>query len=227
LATSKAANPTAREDLAKIEKNSSSGAEESAAILEQKRIAAANQQKQAAQQASAASQPLSPNLQSAGAAAAKFAAAMQTAADATERAAKASDGLHLPAPSSSTSIGFGGGGATPPVTPSSGGYSFGGVVPQYFDSGGLAKGIDTIAAQLAPGERVIDQRNSAKFFSQLQSISAGVDPTASRGTSGDTFNFGDINVNGAGNPKTTAREVINAIRREQRRGSGYPVNQSS
>jgi hypothetical protein len=101
------------------------------------------------------------------------------------------------------------------------------VVPQYFDAGGLNKGVDTSLAILAPGERVIDQTNSAKFFSQLQAIGAGYDPKSRSGHGGDNFNFGDININGAGNPKQTAREVINAIRREQRRGSGYPVNQSN
>ncbi len=131
----------------------------------------------------------------------------QTAAAAAERLRSAASGIG--APSSSSSSG----------NPKS--YSTGGIVPlQYFDSGGAAKGIDTMPAMLAPHEVVMNQDASSRFFSQLQAMNAGINPQVQRTQSGDTYQIGDININGAGNPKDTAREVINQIRREQRRGSG-------
>ena len=73
---------------------------------------------------------------------------------------------------------------------------------------------------LSAGETVTNARSSRRFFSQLQAMNAGQTPVY-RNDGGDTFNtnVGDINVSGAGNPQQTAREVMKAIRREERRGS--------
>ncbi len=92
----------------------------------------------------------------------------------------------------------------------------------YFAAGGTARGTDTQMAMLSAGERVTDAKNSRRFFSQLQAIGAGQQPVY-RNAGGDTYNtnVGGINVNDkSGQPQQTAREVMRAIKREQRRGSG-------
>lgn len=91
--------------------------------------------------------------------------------------------------------------------------AFGG---RFFAKGG--RGIDTIPAMLSPGEFVVNAASSGKFFTQLQAMNAGQTPVF-RGDGGTTINVGDIKIDGAQNPKIVGREVINAIRREQRRGS--------
>lgn len=100
-------------------------------------------------------------------------------------------------------------------------YQSGGFV-NYFANGGEAKGTDTIPAMLSPGEFVVNASSTRRFFSQLQAINAGVRPVfrEAGGPVGDTFNIGDIIVNGSSDSKQTAREVMSAIRREQRRGTG-------
>ncbi len=89
----------------------------------------------------------------------------------------------------------------------------------YFANGG--RGTDTIPAMLSAGEHVTNARSSQRFFSQLQAMNAGQQPVF-RNDGGDTYNtnVGDINVSGAGKPAVVAREVMKAIRREERRGSG-------
>lgn len=88
-----------------------------------------------------------------------------------------------------------------------------------FALGGVAHGTDSINAMLSPGETVVPNKPSAKFFPELQAIRAGVQP-APRTFGGDTnINIGDINVNGVGSPEATARQVVNRIRREERRGT--------
>jgi hypothetical protein len=89
----------------------------------------------------------------------------------------------------------------------------------YFANGG--QGTDVINAMLSKGETVTNAKSSRRFFSQLQAINAGQNPVY-RSEGGDTFNttVGDINVSGGGNPQQAAREVMKAIRREERRGSG-------
>jgi hypothetical protein len=96
------------------------------------------------------------------------------------------------------------------------------VLPSYFNDGGsaAAKGTDTVPAMLAPREFVVNQAGTARFFSQLQAINAGVAPQTARSQSGDTYQIGDININESGSPRATAREVSNAIYRQQRRGAG-------
>jgi hypothetical protein len=89
----------------------------------------------------------------------------------------------------------------------------------YFAHGG--QGTDTIPAMLSAGEHITNARSSRRFFSQLQAINAGQTPVF-RSEGGDTYNttVGDINVSGAGSPQVVARDVMRAIRREERRGSG-------
>lgn len=96
------------------------------------------------------------------------------------------------------------------------GYSEGGYV--HLAAGGFAKGTDTVPAMLTKGEMVINAQSTRRFLPQLQAINAGIQP-AFRG--GDTFNqtVGDIVINADPNPRVTAREVAEAIRREQRRGT--------
>jgi len=168
--------------------------------------------------AATAAESMKTSFNSSVSATAQIASNMRAAQSAAEAAARASNAIDA------------GGSAARPETAALGGmiqrFSTGGVVqaqPQfhYFNSGGAAKGTDTIPAMLSQHEQVINARSSQKFFSQLQAINAGAQPSFnSPNRSGDTINIGDINVNGANDPKATAREVINLIRREQRRGTG-------
>lgn len=121
------------------------------------------------------------------------------------------------------SKGIGTGGSSGEVTKALGGlignYATGGYL-NYFNSGGQAKGTDTVPAMLTPGETVINAQSSRKFFSQLQAIQAGSQPIyRQQGGSVTNISVGDINVNGSGSPKTTARAVMDEIRREQRRNT--------
>lgn len=97
--------------------------------------------------------------------------------------------------------------------------AFGGSI--YLAGGGTARGTDTVSAMLSPGEFVVNSKSAGKFYSQLQAINAGHAPAFRQdgGTVNNT-SVGDIVVNGAGRPETTAREVMRHIRRETRRGSG-------
>ena len=89
----------------------------------------------------------------------------------------------------------------------------------YFAHGG--QGTDTIPAMLSAGEHITNARSSRRFFSQLQAMNAGQTPVF-KSEGGDTYNtnVGDINVSGTGSPQVVARDVMRAIRREERRGSG-------
>ena len=101
-----------------------------------------------------------------------------------------------------------------PLTESMGGHI------RRFASGGYARGVDQIPAMLAAGEHVTNSRSSRRFFSQLQAINAGQQP-AYRQSGGSVTNIGDVSitVKDSGSPQATAREVMQAIRRESRRGS--------
>jgi hypothetical protein len=103
-------------------------------------------------------------------------------------------------------------------------FETGGFVPKYLDAGGFAaRGTDTVPAMLTPGEFVVNRDSTSKFFSQIKAINAGHDPTP-RGPAIDQsqHNIGDVsfNISGAQGPQATGREIIQMIRREQRRGSG-------
>jgi len=90
---------------------------------------------------------------------------------------------------------------------------------QYFDRGGRARGTDTISAMLSPGEFVVNPRSTRRFYSQLLAMNAGITPAFRPHGDSSTVTVGDININGASQPRETAREVIQAIRREFRRGT--------
>ncbi len=106
------------------------------------------------------------------------------------------------------------------IKPAAATAAYHGGVMQHFAAGGLARGQDRIPAMLSAGERVTDAKNSRRFFSQLQSIGAGVQPVY-RESGGAVTNIGDVSINirESSSPKQTAREVMSAIRRESRRGS--------
>lgn len=95
--------------------------------------------------------------------------------------------------------------------------AFGG--PAYLAAGG--RGIDKVPAMLAAGEVVMNQRASRNFFTQLQAMNAGMRPVY-RDAGGEITSIGDVSitVNESSSPRATAREVMNAFRREQRRRTG-------
>jgi TP901 family phage tail tape measure protein len=97
-----------------------------------------------------------------------------------------------------------------------------GGVARYLASGGAARGTDRIAAMLSKGEFVVNAKSSRQFYSQLSAMNAGMKPVF-RESGGTVTNIGDtmtVNVTEATNAQATAREVMNRIRREKRRGSG-------
>lgn len=87
---------------------------------------------------------------------------------------------------------------------------------RYLAAGG--RGLDRVPAMLDPREFVVNARSAQRFASQLSAINAGVNPVF-RQNGGPTFNVGDINIQESSSPRQTAREVVQALRREQRRGS--------
>jgi len=103
------------------------------------------------------------------------------------------------------------------------GYAHGGTA-RYLAAGG-PKGTDTIPAMLSPGEFIMSARASRRFSAQLTAMNAGVRPVF-RSEGGVTTNVGDISFNGGiniGGGKSadgTARQLMGAIRRELRRGTG-------
>ena len=92
----------------------------------------------------------------------------------------------------------------------------------YADSGAYAaRGRDTIAAMLSPGEMVMNQRAAMTFGPQLQSMNAGCNPNY-HSHGGSVTNVGDVTVNfshGGTVSQSTGRDVAQAIKRELRRGS--------
>ncbi|HEX3657050.1 MAG TPA: phage tail tape measure protein [Pirellulales bacterium] len=100
------------------------------------------------------------------------------------------------------------------------GYSTGGLA--YLAAGGFPggpKGTDTVPAWLSPNEYVVRAGPAQRFFSQLQAMNAGRAPEY-RADGGDThyhnYDVGGIHVHETKNPKATAREVLNAQKRQQR-----------
>lgn len=98
--------------------------------------------------------------------------------------------------------------------------AFGANIASYFNSGGLARGVDTVPAMLAHGESVINARSTSKFFSQIQAMNAGQQPVF-RAANGGVTNVGDINVTvqGQSNSSATGRAIASELRRELRRGT--------
>lgn len=98
--------------------------------------------------------------------------------------------------------------------------AFGGMI-RHFATGGFAhSGTDTIPAMLSQGEMVINAASTSRFLPQLQAINAGIQPSFNTtNNSGDTINVGDINIHADPNPKATAQEVYDILRRAARRGT--------
>jgi len=94
---------------------------------------------------------------------------------------------------------------------------FGGLM---FNNGGTARGVDTIPAMLSPGESVITPQATSRFFSQIQAMNAGQEPTF-RAQNGGTTTIGDISVNvqGGDTGVATARTIAQELRRQARRGN--------
>lgn len=104
-----------------------------------------------------------------------------------------------------------------------GGKAIGGLMHKmkFFESGGAARGTDTIPSMLSEGEFVVAAKNARRFLPELQAINAGMEPTfESSGGATYNTNVGDIIINESKGPRQTGREVMRLIRREQRRGSG-------
>ena len=89
----------------------------------------------------------------------------------------------------------------------------------YFAAGGQARGTDTVPAMLTPGEFVMNAASTRKFYSQLTAMNADKPIYRAEGGPVSNVNVGGITVNASPNPQQTAREVMNLIRRETRRGS--------
>lgn len=94
----------------------------------------------------------------------------------------------------------------------------GGVV--YRAGGGTARGTDRIPAMLSEGEFVVNARSARQFYSQLTAINAGVQPVY-RDNGGSVYNtnVGDIIVNESKTPEMTAKQIVDKIKRAQRRGA--------
>ena len=99
-------------------------------------------------------------------------------------------------------------------------YANGGLVRYMAGGGFVPKGTDTVPAMLSPNEFIVPAGPTKKFYSQLQSIRAGVQPDykAGGGVVNNTHNYGDVHVHESSNPRATAREVSQAQRRQQRLG---------
>ena len=89
-----------------------------------------------------------------------------------------------------------------------------------FASGGQYT--DTVNAQLSPGEYVVNAGAARQWYSQLQGINAGQRPTL--GNVDNSFNVGDIHVNGGATNEKTASAMLDALKRAQRRGTGRNLN---
>lgn len=93
--------------------------------------------------------------------------------------------------------------------------------PVYRAGGGAipnTRGVDTRMVGMQPGEFVMNQKSSNRFFSQLQAMNAGQMPQF-REHGGAVTNVGDINVsiNGANPESISGRDIATSLRRELRR----------
>jgi len=91
--------------------------------------------------------------------------------------------------------------------------------PAIHRAAGGPVGTDTVPAWLSPGEFVVNATSARRFASQLVAMNSGTPVYRDSGGIVNTT-IGDIVVNAAPRPMQTGREVLTAIRRELRRGSG-------
>lgn len=98
--------------------------------------------------------------------------------------------------------------------------AFGGMI-RYFNKGGFApRGTDTVPAMLSPGEFVVNAKSTRKFYSQLQSMNAGVQPKFLQdGGPVTNISIGDVNVSASDTRSgdVTGRQIATSLKRELRR----------
>jgi hypothetical protein len=97
----------------------------------------------------------------------------------------------------------------------------GGPMSRHFANGGtVGRGQDKIGAYLSKGETVVNSKQSARFFSELNAMNQGSQPVF-REQGGPVTNVGDVNVtvNGGDSSQQTVREIGRALRREVKRGN--------
>jgi len=96
-----------------------------------------------------------------------------------------------------------------------------GVVQGFASGGFVSRGTDTIPAMLSKGEFVVNARSTRKFFSEIQSLNAGVRPSFRQngGPVSTSITIGDIIVSGADSPRATGREVLRELKRESRKNT--------
>jgi TP901 family phage tail tape measure protein len=113
-----------------------------------------------------------------------------------------------------------GGGTTAAPAATQPAQASGGMMWSHFDTGGTARGRDTIHAMLSPGEMVINEHSARRFGAQLTAMNAGSRPNY-HSHGGSVTNVGDINVHVAGGNSAsgTGRQIAAELRRELRRGS--------
>ncbi|QDT53597.1 Phage-related minor tail protein [Caulifigura coniformis] len=94
----------------------------------------------------------------------------------------------------------------------------------YHAQGGAARGTDTIPAMLTPGEFVVNQRASRRFFSDLQRMNAGMEPTYRNdgGVVNNTMGDVSIQVDGSKAPHQTAEAIARSLKRAMRKGTISP-----
>ncbi len=97
------------------------------------------------------------------------------------------------------------------------GFAEGGFVP------GQGRG-DIIPAMLEPGEFIWDRDTTQRFFPIIHSLHANGSMPQGYQRGGAVTNVGDVNitVTGGGSTEQTARDLVNRVRREIRRGSINP-----
>ena len=80
--------------------------------------------------------------------------------------------------------------------------------------------MDKIPAYLSRGETVVNRKQSARFFSELNAMNQGSRPVY-REQGGSVTNVGDVNVTvqGGNTSQQTVREIGRALRREIQRGT--------
>jgi TP901 family phage tail tape measure protein len=97
----------------------------------------------------------------------------------------------------------------------------GGPMSRHFaDGGAVGRGQDKVGAFLSKGETVVNSKQSARFFSELNAMNQGSQPVF-REQGGPVTNVGDVNVtvNGGDSSQQTVREIGRALRREVKRGN--------
>ncbi len=91
-----------------------------------------------------------------------------------------------------------------------------------FDSGGAARGVDTIPAMLSKGEFVMNPQSTRQWYSQLVAMNSGGKPNfkSEGGSTTSAGIIGDVSINVNSNSGgQVGRDVVKAINREIRRGS--------